>query len=210
MLLVSSKLARCLRMAAATALLPPRPVLATGGVEALLHETRWGETSDALVHQFGAAATRLPQPLDFGDSYVDVVLRDDTLGGVPVVVFFQMDKATHGLKRIQLEPMGHQINPPAFRAIASALHREYGQPNQTCATPPIPSAGYQSAVEQRWRRDDATISVIFRDTTLQAFEGCVYGPASGWCGLHGQILVRFSAASAAAGACLATTHSGTG
>jgi hypothetical protein len=25
---------------------------------------------------------------------------------------------------------------------------------------------------------------------LQAFEGCLFGPASGWCGLHGQLLVR--------------------
>ena len=176
----------------------------------MLHQTHWGETSEALVRQFGAGATRLAQPLDFGDSYADVVLQGDRLGGVPVAMFFQMDKATHGLKRIQLEPIGHQINPSAFRAIAAALHGEYGRPDQTCVTPPIPSAGYQAAVEERWRRNDAMISAIFRDTTLQAFEGCVYGPASGWCGLHGQILVRISPSSAAAGACLATGHSRTG
>ena len=208
---VSSELLRCLRIgAAATVLLVTRPALAADGVEALLDRTHWGETSDALVRQFGAEAMRLRRPLDFGDSYVDVVLQGDRLGGVPVAVFFQMDKATHGLKRIQLEPIGHQINPPAFRAIASALHDKYGRPEQTCVTPPIPSAGYQAAVEERWRRNDAVISAIFRDTTLQAFEGCLYGPASGWCGLHGQILVRFSSAADAAGDCLAATHSGPG
>jgi hypothetical protein len=210
MLTVSTNLLRCLWIGAATALLLTRPALAGKEVEALLDQTHWGATSDALVRQFGAEAMRLPRPLDFGDSYVDVVLQGDRLGGVPVAVFFRMDKATHGLKRIQLEPINHQINPPAFRAIASALHDKYGRPEQTCVTPPIPSVGYQAAVEERWRRNDAVISAIFRDTTLQAFEGCLYGPASGWCGLHGQILVRFSSASAAAGACPAAMHSGAG
>lgn len=158
----------------------------------LLRNIHWGELADALVRQLGTAARRLPQPLDFGDSYADVVLGGESLGGVPVAVFFQMDKATHGLKRIQLEPLGHEINPPAFRAIAAALVADYGQPNQRCVTPPVPLAGFQAAVEERWRRDDAAISAIFRDTTLQAFEGCLYGPASGWCGLHGQILVRIA------------------
>jgi hypothetical protein len=27
------------------------------------------------------------------------------------------------------------------------------------------------------------ITAIFRDTTLQAFEGWLFGPATGWCGL---------------------------
>jgi hypothetical protein len=150
---------------------------------------------------FGTAARRLPQPLDFGDSYADVVLEGDTLGGVPVAVFFQMNKVTHGLKRVQLEPLGHEINPPAYRAIAAALNAEYGQPTQRCITPPVPDAGFQAAVEERWQHDDAAISAIFRDTTLQAFEGCLYGPASGWCGLHGQILVRISPAAPQSVAC---------
>jgi hypothetical protein len=36
------------------------------------------------------------------------------------------------------------------------------------------------------------ISAIYRDTTLQAFEGCLFGVASGYCGLTGQLLVRIS------------------
>ena len=174
---------------------------AAEGVAALLRDIHWGESTDALVRQFGRAATRLPQPFDFGDSYADVVLEGDTLGGVPVAVFFQMDKVTHGLKRVQLEPLGHDINPPAYRAIAAALHAEYGQPDQRCVTPPVPAAGFQAAVEEQWRHQDDTISAIFRDTTLQAFEGCLYGPASGWCGLHGQILVRIAPAAPQSVAC---------
>ena len=38
------------------------------------------------------AATQLPKVLDFGDSYADVVLPSQVVGGVPMVVFFQMDE----------------------------------------------------------------------------------------------------------------------
>ena len=86
-------------------------------------------------------------------------------------------------------------------SIAAALNAEYGQPTQRCITPPVPDAGFQAAVEERWQHDDAAISAIFRDTTLQAFEGCLYGPASGWCGLQGQILVRISPAAPQSVAC---------
>jgi hypothetical protein len=186
-----SLLRRCFSIAApAAVLLLIWPSFAADGVGSLLRETRWGEPSDALLRQFGAAAERLRRPFDFGDSYADIVLKGDSLGRVPVAVFFQMDKATHGLKRIQLEPLGHQLNPPVFRAIARALNAEYGRPDRICVTPPVPAGGYQAAVEERWTGNEAVVSAIFRDTTLQAFEGCLYGPATGWCGLHGQLLVR--------------------
>ncbi len=181
-----SLLRRCLVIAAAMAGLLPVPTsFAADAVEALLRETHWGESSDALLPKLGVGAKRLPRPFDFGDSYADLVLEGDILGGVPVVVFFQMDKATHRLKRVQLQPVGHQLDPPAFRAIVAALDSELGRPDQRCVTPPVAAAGYQAAVEERWMRPDAVVSAIFRDTTLQAFEGCLYGPASGWCGLHG-------------------------
>ena len=182
-------------------LLAVSPAFAADRVGAILRETHWGESSEALRQQFGAAVERLPQPFDFGDSYADLMLRGETLGGVSVAVFFQMDKTTRGLKRIQLEPLGHQLNPPVYRAIAAALDTEYGRPDQTCVTPPLPAAGYQAAVEERWVRGDTAVSAIFRDTTLQAFEGCFYGPASGWCGLHGQLLVRIAPPEHAAQSC---------
>ena len=186
-------LCRCLRIAAAMAgLMLAWPLFAADAVEALLRETYWGKSSGALLHQFGTAAKRLPRPFDFGDSYADIVLKGDTFGGVPMAVFFQMDKATHRLKRVQLQPVGHQLDPPAFRAIVAALDSELGRPDQRCVTSPVAAAGYQAAVEERWMRPDAVVSAIFRDTTLQAFEGCLYGPASGWCGLHGQLLVRIA------------------
>jgi hypothetical protein len=170
--------------------LPCRGSWAKGDASDVIGQVHWGETTHDLLQHFGSAATRLPHSLDFGDSYVDVVLEKQTLGGVPVVTFFQMDKTTHGLKRIQLERPPHGVNPPAYRAISAALRSDYGRPDEICEVPPRPLGGYQAAAEEKWLRGSVVISAIFRDTTLQAFEGCFFGPANGWCGLHGQLLVR--------------------
>jgi hypothetical protein len=182
---------RVLRLAIGVAALAlAGPALAATGIADIWQQTHWGETSAALRQQFGAEATQLPRALDFGDSYVDVVLPSQLVGGVPMVVFFQMDKATHGLKRIQLERPRHGVNPPAFRAILAALRSDFGAPDRMCAIPARPAGGYQAAAEELWLRNGAAVSVIFRDTTLEAFEGCLFGPATGTCGLTGQLLVR--------------------
>lgn len=178
------------------------------GIEELLRETHWGESSAELLHQFGDQARRSAHALDFGDSYTDIALTRP-LGGVPMVVFFQMDKVTRGLKRIQLERPRHGVNPPSFRAIAAALHSDYGSPDQTCVVPVLPASGYQAAAEEKWVRGGVVLSAIFRDTTLQAFEGCLFGPANGWCGLHGQLLVRISPPGNDADPCSQTLHDGT-
>jgi len=166
------------------------PVYAATGIGEVWRQTHWGESSDALLRQFGVEAKKLPRTLDFGDSYVDVVLPDQMIGGVSMVVLFQMDKITHGLKRIQLERPRHGVNPPAFRGILAALQTDFGTPDRMCAIPVLPASGYQAAAEALWLRDGTVVSAIFRDTTLQAFEGCLFGPATGSCGLTGQLLVR--------------------
>ena len=189
------------RAAAAAVLFAASPSPADDGVAALLRATHWGETSEQLLHRFGATALRLEVPLDFGDSYTRIVLLGATMGGVPMVVFFQMDKKTDGLMRIQLERPPHGVNPPAFRAIAAALSAELGRPERICTIPPMPQSGWQAAAEARWAKGDGAITAIFRDTTMQAFEGCLFGPAAGWCGLHGQILVRLGPSLRGAGPC---------
>jgi hypothetical protein len=171
-----------------------RPAHSAEGIPELLQQTYWGESSEALLRQFGSAAIRLPRALDFGDSYTDLVLNGETVGGVPVVVFFQMDKRTHSLKRIQLERPRHGVNPPAFRAITAALRSAYGNPDQICVVPVHPATGYQDAAQEIWLRGEDAITAIFRDTTLEAFEGCIFGITSGPCGLTGQLLVRLSPA----------------
>jgi len=170
------------------------PASAADAVPELLRNVHWGETSQDLLQHFDGFATQLPKGLDFGDSYVDVVLRGETIGGVPVVTFFQMDKRTRGLKRIQLERPRHGVNPPALRAISAALQADYGRPDKICFTPVTPIGGYQAAAQELWVRGTDAISAIYRDTSLQAFEGCLFGVASGYCGLTGQLLVRFSPA----------------
>src|SRR6516164_4862268 len=205
--LLRPSIVRFARVAVAVAVVAlATSALAADGIEEVLRETHWGESSDELACQFGTHAIRLPRALDFGDSYADIVLRGQTLGAVPMVVFFQMDKVTHGLKRIQLERPRHGVNPPAFRAIAAALHAEYGKPDQTCIIPVLPGAGYQAAAEERWVYDGTVVSAIFRDTTLQAFEGCLFGPATGWCGLHGQLLVRIGPPDGSADPCPLSRH----
>ena len=84
------RLLRSLLIAAAlTVLMSARSSFAGDGIEQLLQETHWGESSGELRSQFGDAAKGLPNAPDFGDSYVDTVLTHQTLGGVPMVVFLQ-------------------------------------------------------------------------------------------------------------------------
>jgi hypothetical protein len=152
---------------------------------------RWGEPSRAIIAQLGAGVTVLPRPIDFGDSYADLVLRRFSLGGVELTAFFQMDKATRGLKRIQIERQRHGVNPPAYRAVLVALAAALGAPDATCVIAPGPASGYQAAAERVWLGDTLMIRAIFRDTTIAAFEGCL-GAMNPPCGLTGQMLVRIS------------------
>jgi hypothetical protein len=159
--------------------------------------TSWGESPEALQRHFGAKGFALPKPLDFGDSYAPLALRNVPVGGLPLIAFYQIDKATHGLKRIQLERPRHGVNAGAFREVFLALDAEFGAPDVACGTLPGPTTAYQGAAEYVWRRDDAVIRAIFRDTTLEAYTGC-YSPA---CGLTAQLIVRISPPAADNGLC---------
>jgi len=174
------------------------PAARGAGISGAWQGTYWGEPSRALIAHFGARATVLPRPLDFGDSYTDVVLRNVPVGGFPLIAYFQMDKATGGLTRIQLERPRHGVTPPAFRAVLAALEAALGTPDTLCGVPPVPASGYQAAAERVWSRNGVVIRAIFRDTTLEAFEGCLL---TGSCGLTAQLLVRVSPPGADPGRC---------
>ena len=162
--------------------------------------TWWGEPQTALLAQFGRRARVLARPLDFGDSYTQIVLPDVLVGGVRLLAFFQIDKQTGGLKRIQLERPRHGVNPPAFRAIIGALEKAYGRPAAICSFGPGPQNGYQASTELAWSQGGNRIRAIFRDTTIEAFEGCLGGDiTTGYCGLTGQLLVRIGPAGSVAG-----------
>jgi hypothetical protein len=186
---------------------------ADAGIAEAWQGAYWGQSSTALLAHLGAGATVLSPPIDFGDSYVDVVLRDVPVGGFPLIAYFQMDKATHGLKRIQLERPRHGVTPAAFRGVLAALEGAYGAPDAMCGTGPGPASGYQVAAERIWRRAGIVIRSIFRSTTIEAFEGCPFGDlTAGPCGLTAQLLVRISPPGADAGNCPtppAPSHAGT-
>lgn len=187
--------------------LDPRPLSAATALAQLIEAIRWGEPATALAARFGAAATILPQPLDFGDSYVPLVIRDVPVGGVPLIAFFQIDKATGVLKRIQLERQRHGVNPPAFRGVLAGLETEFGAPDERCVIPSSAASGYQAALELYWSHRGDSIRAIFRDTTIEAFEGCVDRTlTSGPCGLTGQLLVRISPPGTDPPACVAQHH----
>src|SRR5436305_9546124 len=121
---------------------------AAEGIAAVWQGAHWGESSAALLGHFVGSATALPRPLDFGDSYAEIVLRNVPVGGVRLIAYFQMDKATHGLKRLQLERPRHGVNPAAFRGVLEAIETAYGPPDLMCGIGPGPASGYQSAAER--------------------------------------------------------------
>ncbi|HJU18688.1 MAG TPA: hypothetical protein VJ770_19730 [Stellaceae bacterium] len=160
----------------------------------------WGESAAALLRHFGSHAVRLPRPLDFGDSTAELALRDAVIAGYRVVVFFQIDKRTHGLKRIQIEWPRHSANPPAFRALLAALDAAYGPPDAVCDIQPASANGFQAAAQALWRRRGDVIRAIFLDTTIEALEGCL-GVRAPPCGLVGQLLLRISPKGAETASC---------
>ena len=134
------------------------------------------------------------------------MLRDVVLGGVPLIAFLQIDKVTGGLKRVQIERQRHGVNPPAFRGVVSALQAEYGTPDAACSIRPTPQNGYQGAAELDWSRSGNLIRAVFRDTTIEAVEGCLGDLSSGPCGLTGQLFVLISPHSADAATCRLPSH----
>jgi hypothetical protein len=174
--------------------------------ESLLQGVFWGEPQSALLAHFGRRALVLQRPIDFGDTYTQIVLRDVELGGVPLIAFFQIDKVTGGLKRVQIERQRHGVNRPAFRGVVRALQGEYGAPDAACSIRPTPQNGYQGAAELDWSRGGNLIRAVFRDTTIEAVEGCFGDLSAGPCGLTGQLFVRISPRSADAPSCQPATH----
>jgi hypothetical protein len=193
--MVFAQIRRILGAGLVPALLLPAPPCASAAGTPSWRGVYWGEGSAALLRHFGRHAVRLSRPIDFGDSYADVALPDAIIGGYRVVAFFQMGKRTQGLKRIQIEWPRGSVGPPAFRALFAALDSAYGPPDGICDTPPAPANGFQAQTEALWRRRGDSIRAIFRDTTIEALEGCL-GEMSPPCGLVGQVLLRISPAGA--------------
>jgi hypothetical protein len=166
------------------------PALALAAVlSPVLDGVRWGEGSAALARHFGGRAIRLAHPIEFGDSYVDIALKGERVGGYDFTVYFQMDKETRGLKRVMLERQRHGANPPVFRAVRDALTADYG-PATPCRRP----------AQQIWQAGGLLIRAVFRDTTMEAAEGCT-GATNGPCGTTGQLYIQIAPATPGADPC---------
>jgi len=179
-----------MRLFALAALLPLLLAPARGeGLDDAWAGVSWGEPAVAVLKHLGSRATVLLQPIDFGDSYAPLVVRNLPVGGVGLIAFYQMDKATQALKRIQLERPRHSVTPAAFRGVLEGLEGSYGPPDLVCGIRPGPRSGYQAAAERIWSRGGVVIRAIFRDTTMEALNGCL---VAGSCGLTAQLLLRIS------------------
>ena len=189
-----------MRCVAAAVLLLSTALAATAradGLDDAMSGIYWGETPEAVQRHLGSDDFAIPRPIDFGDSYAPLAVRDVKIGDYPLIAYYQFDKTTHALKRIQLERPRHMVNAGAFRGVFLALDADYGAPETDCGTLPGPTTAYQGSAEYVWRHHGSVIRAIFRDTTLEAFSGC-YSPA---CGLTAQLIVRISPPAEDSGVC---------
>jgi hypothetical protein len=183
-------------LAVAVALALPRPADATATG---WHGTLWGETTEGLGREFGAAATHLDRPIDFGDSYADLVLKNYDIGGYGFIVFFQMDKRTRGLKRIQIERGRHGAVPQVAKAAFDALVTSYGPPTVACSIR-AHTIDAQNLTEEVWQRDDITVRALFREASLNTLDPYLaravgdFVTGSTTAGLSQQLLIRIAPA----------------
>ncbi len=163
------------------------------------HDTSWGESTAGLDRQFGTAATRLDRPIDFGDAYADLVLKHYDIGGYGFVVFFKMDKRSHGLKRIQIERERHGAVPLVAKAAFDALVASYGPPTVACAAR-AHTIDAQDLDEEVWQRDGTTVRALFRDASLNTLDPYLARAVGDFvtgrtaAGLRRQLLIRIAPA----------------
>ena len=136
----------------------------------------WAE----LVRQLGADATRLLQPLRFRRQLRRCGAPQRCAGrrvrGRSILPDGQGDEWAEA---VQLQPLGHgdSIRRPS-RDRGGALNSELGPPDQTCVAPPVQAAGFADGDRETMADANiAEVSALFRDATLPAFEGCLYGIA---------------------------------
>jgi hypothetical protein len=153
--------------------------------------TSWGMTTSQIAAVYGNRAQRLASPIVFGDSYVDIVLRDQIFAGYPFLVYFQMDPATHRLAHVMLERRRQYATRAIFTQVGAALREQLGTESATCGRPA--DRGKPTAVDRIWRRPDETVIASYLDF---AAEILLYSndPAR-------RILIRYSPAGRGSDAC---------
>jgi hypothetical protein len=113
----------------------------------------WGMTAPQLAAAYGAKAKRLQPPIEFGDSYAEVVLTDMAFAGESFRVYFQMDKRTHRLAHVLLERRRQYATPAIFATVLKTLGDQYGTAALTCDR-----GGF---IDHYWQNAGETIEASF-------------------------------------------------
>jgi hypothetical protein len=113
----------------------------------------WGMTAPQLAAAYGAKAKRLQPPIEFGDSYAEVVLTDMAFAGESFRVYFQMDKRTHRLAHVLLERRRQYATPAIFATVLKTLGDQYGTAALACDR--------GSFVDHYWQNSGETIEASF-------------------------------------------------
>ncbi len=122
---------------------------------------RWGMNSEQIAQAYGDRAIVLAEPIVFGDSYVDVALRDIPFAGYPFRVYFQMDPKSHRLAHVMLERRRSYASPKAWNAVVARLHEEFGPESLACNHPG--KRGKPTDIAGIWQLPDHTIKATFLD-----------------------------------------------
>jgi hypothetical protein len=154
--------------------------------------TTWGMTTTEIAAAYGDRAMRLTSPIVFGDSYVDIVLRNQVFAGYPFRVYFQMDPATHRLAHVLLERRRQDATRAIFAQVGTVLREQLGAESATCGSPA--DRGKPTTIDHIWRRPDETVVASYLDF---AAEILLYSndPAR-------RILIRYSPAGHGGDACM--------
>jgi hypothetical protein len=164
----------------------PWPVAASGW-----DRVDWGMTSNDIAAIYGARAQRLASPIVFGDSYSDVVLRDQPFAGYPFRVYFQMDKTSGRLAHVLLERRRQYATRFIFDRVAETLRHDLGPESESCRG--AADRGKPTTIDLLWRRNEETIVLSFLDFAAEILEYS-NDPAR-------RILIRYSPAGGGAEAC---------
>lgn len=144
-----------------SAFLVPQTGGAAPGGEAGWDRVAWGMSSNQIAGAYGDRAVVLTEPITFGDSYADVVLRDVPFAGYPFRVYFQMDMETRRLAHVLLERRRQYANPKIWNAVVARLRAELGEPTLTCRQPA--NRGKPMVIDGIWKRPDETVYASYLD-----------------------------------------------
>jgi hypothetical protein len=164
----------------------PSPLAASGW-----DRVDWGMTSNDIAAIYGPRAQRLASPIVFGDSYSDIVLRDQSFADYPFRVYFQMDKTSGRLAHVLLERRRQYATRSVFDRVVETLRHDLGPESERCGG--AADRGKPTSIDLRWRRNEETVVLSFLDFAAEVLE---YGndPAR-------RILIRYSPAGDGGKAC---------